>query len=203
VSAVTQVHSVESTHRPAARSGASAPWGVLAVAGVITIVVGIVVVARPGDSVKALAVIAGIYLLVDSLLAFVTALGRHTDNREILVLHGIVALIVGLILVRHPLETVSAIALLFGIVLTAVGALRLIGALRAGDHVAGRSFVALAQLIAGVIIVSSPHIGYGTLAIIVGISLLLQGIGMVALAWSLRSAHEDAPVASYRPGAAL
>jgi uncharacterized membrane protein HdeD (DUF308 family) len=187
--------------RGAERPGPSAPWTILAVAGVITIGVGLVVLAKPGDSVKALAVITGIYLLVDSLIAFASAIGNAQD-RELAVLHGVVTLIVGVILVRHPLETVSAIALLFGIVLTTVGALHLIGALGSHDHVAGRSFVALAQLIGGIIIVSSPHIGYGTLALIAGIALLLQGVGMVALAWSLRSAREDVPVPSYRPGAA-
>jgi uncharacterized membrane protein HdeD (DUF308 family) len=39
------------------------------------------------------------------------------------------------------------------------------------------------------VIVSSPDIGVATLALLVGISFLVRGIGLCMLAWTLRAAH--------------
>jgi hypothetical protein len=45
------------------------------------------------------------------------------------------------------------------------------------------------------VIIASPHIGYNTFAIIVGISLALQGVGMLALAWAQKGLQDDVTVA--------
>jgi uncharacterized membrane protein HdeD (DUF308 family) len=189
-------------YRSAATSGSSAPWWTWAISGLLTVGVGVLVLARPGQSIKALAVITGIYLLVDSVMAFVDALARDSENRELTALHGVISLVAGLILVRHPIQGVTAVALVIGISLIVVGALHFVGALRSRDHAVWRSLVGLAQLVAGIVIVATPDIGYTALTVIAGIGLIAQGVAMVALCWSLRGTDRAAAVPSYRAGPA-
>ncbi len=42
----------------------------------------------------------------------------------------------------------------------------------------------------GVVIVANPNIGFTTLAILVGIGFILNGLGMVALGWGMRGLRE-------------
>jgi len=163
-------------------------WWTWFVAGLVTLGVGVLVLLEPGNSLKALAVIAGLYLLLDSVMAFVTTMGRDNEHRELTLLHAVLSLVIGLVLVRHPIETITAIAMLIGIWLIAVGAVRLVGVARDRQNAGPRLAIALVQLVGGIVIVANPNIGYGTLALIAGISLTLQGIGMIVLGWSLRSA---------------
>lgn len=179
-------------------------WWTWFVAGLVTLGVGVLVLAEPGNSLKALAVIAGLYLLLDSAMAFVTTMRRDNEHRELSVLHAVLSLVIGLILVRHPIETITAIAMLIGIWLIAVGAVRLVGVARDRRHGAAGLGIALVQLVGGIVIVANPNIGYGTLALIAGISLTLQGIGMIVLGWSLRGLDDEDPAAaSYEPRAAV
>ena len=52
----------------------------------------------------------------------------------------------------------------------------------------------LLELLAGIVIVSeSLNIGYATLALLVGISFIINGIGMSALGWNLHGLRRAVP----------
>jgi hypothetical protein len=47
------------------------------------------------------------------------------------------------------------------------------------------------------VIVSSPHIGYATLALIVGLGFIAYGVAMVVVGWGLRAVgHAASPPAA-------
>jgi len=185
------------------RAPADMDWWVMLVAGLVAAGIGILVLTKPGESLKTLAVIAGIYFLFDSVVAFVVALARTSEHREFAVLHAVVSLVIGLILVRHPIEGITAIAMLIGIWLVVAGALGLVAGLRGSDHRAWRMGIALVPLIAGIVIVANPHIGYNTLALIAGLSLIMQGVAMIALGFGIRSlSRDEGATPAYRPGPA-
>jgi uncharacterized membrane protein HdeD (DUF308 family) len=176
------------------------PWWIWEVSGLMTVAVGVLVLAEPGKSLQALAVIAGLYCLVDAILAFASLPGGDPEHRAYGALHGIVSLVIGLLLVRHPLQSLTAIALLIGIWLLAVGCVRLVGAIGSSTHRGLRVLVALVQAVAGIVIISQPHIGYNTLAIVAGVALALQGIAMIALGWLGRGAERDESSGTLRAG---
>ena len=94
--------------------------------GVLSIIVGAVVLAKPDDSLKTFAVIAGIFILLDGIVELATGAGRGTANRGLVVLLGVLNLIVGILLIRHPIGGVQAIALFLGIWLMAAGVVRFV-----------------------------------------------------------------------------
>jgi uncharacterized membrane protein HdeD (DUF308 family) len=111
---------------------------------------------------------------------------------------AVLSVVAGVLLIRHPLGRVKAVALLLGIWLIAAGVVRFVAAFSAPEHRVWRIVVALVLAIFGVVIVSSPHIGYATLALVAGICFILYGIGMLATGWSMHviRQHSEPPDAS-------
>jgi uncharacterized membrane protein HdeD (DUF308 family) len=164
-------------------------WWLALLIGVLSIAAGVLVLLKPSNSLETLAVILGIFILIDGLIEIAAALIGRTRNRGLLALLGVLSVIAGVLLIRHPLTGVRAVALLLGIWLIAAGLVRFISAFESPEHRLWRIGVALVLAIFGIVIVSSAHIGYATLALITGLGLICYGIGMLALAWVMHAAR--------------
>jgi uncharacterized membrane protein HdeD (DUF308 family) len=164
----------------------SRAWWLAMLLGVVCMAAGVIVLAQPDVSLSTLAVIVGIFLLVDGIFAIVASFSRSTESRGPLALLGVLSLIVGIVLVRHPFGGVVTLALFIGIWLVCVGVVRLIEALAIREGRGWNLLVALVEIAAGVVIVSSPDIGVKTLALLIGIAFILRGIGLCIVAWGLR-----------------
>jgi uncharacterized membrane protein HdeD (DUF308 family) len=165
---------------------AAGAWWMFALGGLIGIAAGVIVLVEPSISLATLAVIAGIFLLVDGIIELVWSLVNSVENRALTAIFGVVSAVVGVILIRHPTGSVAVIALLLGLWLLIAGLLRLITALAVPPRSFGSALLGLVELVAGVVIVSSPNIGVTTLAILIGISWIVRGLMMVVVAWTLR-----------------
>ena len=172
--------------RGAIRDAARA-WWLLLVAGIASAVAGVILVTKPSNSLATLAVIFGIFLLVDGIVELVASFGHPAEGRVIAVIIGLLGLVVGIILIRHPTHAVTAIGLLIGIWLIAAGALRLLRAVAVPGLL--QAVIAVVEIVVGIVIVSDPHIGYATLAILTGIWLILNGLGMIGLGLAVRKAR--------------
>ena len=166
---------------------ATAGWWLVALVGVLSLVVGIVVLFKPGDSLATLAVITGIFLLVDGIIELVAALFHGTQSRGLVAILGVITAIVGVLLIRHPVAGVTLVALLLGLWLITIGVIRIVAAFEAVAHRGWGVIAGLIELIAGIVIVANPNIGYATLAILVGIAFIVNGAGMVGLGWAMHS----------------
>ena len=165
-------------------------WWLFMLLGLLSIAAGVIVLAKPGDSLATLALVAGIFVLVDGILDLGASFGRRTENRGLVAVMGVLDIVIGVLLIRHPIGGVLAIALLIGIWLIAVGLVRLVGAFEREQRV-WNIVVALLELIAGIVIVSSPPIGFATLALLVGISFIANGVATFALGWMVHSLRHD------------
>ena len=170
---------------------ATGGWWLLALVGVLSIAAGIIILFKPSDSLATLAVIAGIFLLLDGILELAASLMHSTLNRGSLALLGVLTAIVGVLLIRHPIKGVAAVALLIGIWLIAIGVLRLIAAFDLDENRGWGIFAGAVELLAGIVIVSDPNIGFATLAVLAGIAFIFNGIGMFALGWSLHEVRHE------------
>lgn len=177
-------------------------WSLLLIVGALSVVAGVIVLAKPSISLATIAVIVGIFLLIDGVMEVCWALLRRGESRALPALIGVVSAVAGVILVRHPTKAVAAIALLVGLWLIIMGVIRLI---RAFDHAErpGWSIVnGIVELLGGIVIVSSPHIGVHTLALLVGIAFILRGLALVAVAWALHRAARGLSASARGPAPA-
>jgi uncharacterized membrane protein HdeD (DUF308 family) len=167
-------------------------WWLLVLVGVLGVVAGVIILAKPGSSLPTLAVIAGIFLLVDGIFELAAAFMRSTRNRGLVALMGVLTAVIGVLLIRHPISGVAAIALLIGIWLIAVGVIRIVTAFDELEHRGWHALAGAVELIVGIVIVANPDIGFATLAILVGIGFILNGVALMVLGFGLRSVRRDA-----------
>jgi uncharacterized membrane protein HdeD (DUF308 family) len=168
-------------------------WWLLGLLGLASVAAGIVLVLRPSNSLQTLAVVFGIFLVLDGIVALLSSLAAHTEHRALAAIIGVLGIVVGIALIRHPLHGVNAIGLLIGLWLVAGGAVRVVRALTMSARPVLQLMLAVLELIVGIVIVSDPHIGYTALAVITGIWLILNGIGTAALGFTLHAADREHP----------
>ncbi|HWX96162.1 MAG TPA: HdeD family acid-resistance protein [Solirubrobacteraceae bacterium] len=174
-------------------------WWLFLVVGLLSIAAGVIVLAKPSNSLATLAVIAGIFILVDGFFDLFASFSGRTANRGLAAIVGVLDVVIGVLLIRHPIGGVLAIALLIGIWLIAVGVVRMVAAFDR-EHRAWNIIVALIEIAAGIVIVSSPPIGFATLALLVGISFIANGVATFALGWVMHSLRHDAADPSFEAG---
>jgi len=157
--------------------------------GLLSIAVGVIVLLKPSDSLVTLSVIAGIFILIDGAFDLFASFSRRTENRGLAAVVGVVSIVVGVLLIRHPISGVLAVALLIGIWLIAAGVGRIVRAFDR-EHRAWSIVVGLLEAAAGIVLVSSPQISFATLALLVGIAFIVYGVGQFALGWLLHGGHQ-------------
>lgn len=165
-------------------------WWLILLLGLASTAAGVIVVLRPSHSLATLAVVFGIFLLIDGITEVVSSF-RRDDSRALAAILGVLAIVIGIALIRHPFHGVTAIGLLVGIWLVTAGVIRLVRALAVGVRPLLQALVAVLEIAVGLAIVSDAHIGYTALAVIAGIWLILNGIGTMALGAGLRGLESE------------
>jgi uncharacterized membrane protein HdeD (DUF308 family) len=175
-------------------------WWLAVLLGALSLVAGIVVVDKPSNSLATLTVVFGIFVLADGIVELAGALIGGASNRGLLAVVGVLSVIAGVLLIRHPLGGVRAVALVLGIWLVAAGVVRFIAAFDGEGHLVWRIVMALVLVIAGTAIVSSPHIGYATLALIAGIGFICYGLTLMVYGWALHAVRRADPAVAGNVG---
>jgi uncharacterized membrane protein HdeD (DUF308 family) len=166
-------------------------WWLIALIGVLSLVAGVILIAKPSHSLTVLAVVFGIFIVLDGIVELIGSITGNVTNRGLAAIVGVLGLIVGIVLIRHPTGSVNLIGILIGLWLIVAGVMRLLRAIVfAGRRLLGFALAAL-EIAIGIAIVANPHIGYGTLAILAGIWLILSGVGTIVLAFMIRAARDE------------
>ncbi len=169
----------------------SQAWWLLIIVGIASLVAGAILVAKPSNSLATLAVVFGIFLLIDGIVELIESFGHSIENRGLAAVIGILGIVIGIILIRHPTHAVTAIGLLIGIWLVATGAVSLARAIATGSWGLLWLLIAVLKIAVGIAIVADPHIGYATLAVLSGIWLIVNGISAIVLGLGLRSVRPE------------
>jgi uncharacterized membrane protein HdeD (DUF308 family) len=166
-------------------------WWAIALRGVAAILFGIMAFAVPGLTLAALIFLFGAYALVDGVLNIIAAIrGRHAGRPAwVLLFEGVVSVAAGLVAFFMP--GVTALALLYLIVVWAVitGVLEIVVAVRLRQRIQGEWWLALSgvlSVILGVLIVMAPGAGALALVLWIGAYAIVFGALLVALAFRLR-----------------
>jgi uncharacterized membrane protein HdeD (DUF308 family) len=161
-------------------------WWLFVLFGVATLGVGVFFVVSPHETLSTFTVIAGIFLLVDGVLALLASIFNKGDGRGLLALIGVLSVLAGLVLIKKPFDTLVVFTLIVGVWFVAAGIVRFVVALASPEARGGNIVTAILDLIAGVVILSWPDLGLATLAVIIGIVLILRGVFFIAAGWQLR-----------------
>jgi uncharacterized membrane protein HdeD (DUF308 family) len=171
-------------------------WWVPMGAGLISVIAGVLAIVWPDVTLLALALIAGINLVVLSGFLIVDGIGADDrGDRTLRIVVGVLGVIAGLIVMRRPGETLLVLILAVGIWLVLDGIMEMIrGILVASEHRALRIAGGLFDLVLGICILALPELSLGTVAVLIGIGFVIRGVLLAVGGWQLRGiAAEGAP----------
>jgi uncharacterized membrane protein HdeD (DUF308 family) len=172
-------------------------WWVLLVVGCLSVIAGAIVLAKPDHSLSVLVIVSGIYIVLSSVLELWSV--AFASRGPTAALFGVLGIVIGILLIRHPIGGVLAATLLVGLWFVAIGVIRLLDALTM-ERGKWALAVAALQIVAGIVLVASPHIGLATLALLIGIAFILNGIALVGLGTVIRALHRSATLAVHTSG---
>ena len=103
-------------------------WWLVMLFGLAVGLIGMFFVASPHETLSTFTVIAGIFLLVDGVLAVIASIFSRGEGRGLLALVGVLSGIAGLVLIKKPFESLVVFVLIFGVWFIVAGVARFIGA---------------------------------------------------------------------------
>lgn len=166
-------------------------WWLLVVSGVIAILLGGALLLWPGKTLTVVGFLIGIWMLFFGIMRFLIALfGGDTDGRWVLMIVGVVGIVLGIVVMRNPSETIAIIVLItaiFWIISGLVDIFRGIG----DSDMDNRGWViaggALA-IAAGAVVLLWPAASVLVLAVIAGVFFIVDGVMQIIAGFQVKSA---------------
>ncbi|MDQ2625606.1 MAG: HdeD family acid-resistance protein [Actinomycetota bacterium] len=173
-------------------------WKSTLISGVLALVLGVLILARPGNSILAAAILFGIYLLITGVAQTIFAFSLpviSAGGRVLLFISGAASLILAILCFRHFNSDEEALAVLLLAIWIAVGfifrGVATAVAAISDPALPGRGwqiFMGVVSLLAGLVTLAAPFTSLWILALVVGSWLIVIGIAEIITAVSIRRA---------------
>jgi uncharacterized membrane protein HdeD (DUF308 family) len=168
-------------------------WWAIMLRGVVALLFGVAALSAPGAVLLSLALLFGIYLLIDGAFGLVASVRAFTGHGHwgALLAEAAVNIVMGLIALLLPAAAVLAFVLLMAFWALISGGLMVAAALKLhASH--GRWWLGLggvASVIWGVLLLLAPMVGAVVLAWWLGIYAIIFGIALLGCGWRLHGQH--------------
>jgi uncharacterized membrane protein HdeD (DUF308 family) len=158
--------------------------------GLLTLALGVVITFRPGGTVRVLAIIFGIWLLGLGVFWIILAIAERGDTggtRFGMIILGLLAVLIGLLVLHHPFETVAVLGFIIGAFWVVGGLALLIAGFshEAEGHRTRLIVLGLVYAITGIVCLVYPGLSLTILAVILGIGLIVSGLIEIMLAFQV------------------
>ncbi|MFF9012860.1 HdeD family acid-resistance protein [Streptomyces sp. NPDC014870] len=176
---------------------AGAAWQALLVAGLASLVLGILVLVWPGASLFVAGVLFGLYLLFSGVMQLVAAFGTHASTalRVMAFISGTLSILLGLFCFKGETQSTLLLALWIGIGWLFRGITMTVAA--ASDPAmparGWQIFLGIVNALAGIVLIVSPLESATVLIVLGGVWLLVVGAVEIATALRVRSRPKDLP----------
>lgn len=172
-------------------------WKSALVSGILSLIVGAVILAWPGISILAAAVAFGVYLLITGAAQVVFAFSLHVSagSRILLFISGAASLILAVLAFRHFGQgyAVLLLAIWIGIGFIFRGVATTVSAI-SDPMLPGRGwsiFIGVISLLAGIVVLASPFASIVTLALVVGVWFVVIGVFEIVSSFGIRKASKE------------
>lgn len=171
-------------------------WKSTLVSGLLSLILGVLVLAWPGISVVVAAIAFGVYLLITGIaqVAFAFALHVSAGSRILLFISGAASLILALLAFRHFGQgyAILLLAIWIGVGFIFRGVATTVSAI-SDPNLPGRGwsiFVGVISLLAGIVVLASPFESIVTLALVVGVWFVVIGVFEIVSSFGIRKASK-------------
>jgi uncharacterized membrane protein HdeD (DUF308 family) len=170
-------------------------WKSALLSGILAVILGVLVLAWPGETIIVAAIFFGAYLLVTGIAQVIFAFSLHVSagGRVLLFLSGAASLILAILCFRSLQNSILLLAIWIGVGFIFRGVATAVSAI-SDPTLPGRGweiFIGVITLIAGVFVLASPFESIATLTFVVGIWLVVIGVFEAVSAFGIRKAGKD------------
>ncbi|MFW6692792.1 HdeD family acid-resistance protein [Streptomyces sp. MAR4 CNX-425] len=180
-------------------------WQTVLLAGIAALVLGVLALAWPGETLLVVGVLFGVYLVVSGVMQLVAAFGTHaaTGLRVMAFISGALCILLGLLCFRSALQSILLLALWIGIGWLFRGITQAVAA-ASDEAMPARGWqIALGVIsaLAGIVLIVSPLESIAVLTYLGGAWLL--AVGVIEIATAIRIRHRAKHLrAGHHPAAA-
>lgn len=169
-------------------------WLSTLLSGILSLLLGVLLIALPGDSLVVAAILLGAYLLVSGIAQVFFAFTLHVSagGRVLLFISGAASLILAILAFKHIGNAILLLAIWIAVGFIFRGVATTVSAISDPD-MPGRGweiFFGLVSLLAGIVVLASPLESLGILILVVGIWLIVIGVFEIVSAFGIRSASK-------------
>ncbi|HZO70643.1 MAG TPA: DUF308 domain-containing protein [Ktedonobacteraceae bacterium] len=181
-----------------ARRYAAVPWWHLLLEGITAVIIGILLVSFPRQTTIVLIQLLGIYWFVTGILALVSLfIDRSLWGWKLF--SGILGILAGIVVVRHPLWSAFlvpfTIVIILGVQAIIQGIIELIQAFQGGGW--GAALLGVINIIFGIFLLSEPVIATAVFPVVLGIVAIV--LGVLAIFGSFRARAQEERLAPMQP----
>jgi|SRR5271166_1423929 len=167
-------------------------WKSTLVSGLLAVALGVLVLLWPDISIEAAAIVFGVYLVVSGVaqIVFAFSLDVLAGSRVLLFVSGAASLVLAVLAFRNIYNAVLLLAIWIGVGFLFRGVATTVFAI--SDHALPSRgwaiFLGVITAIAGIVVLAWPFASIATLALVVGISLVIIGLMEILTSFDIRSA---------------
>ena len=158
-------------------------WWVFLLQGFAGIIIGLMLITEPGATLVALTTVLGFYWLITGVLALVQVFVDRATPWVWSLLAGLVGILAGLFVLRHPLVAAltvpTVLVIILGIQGLVIGAVQIIGGFKGGGI--GPFILGAINVLVGILLLGSPLAAALAVPLVFGVLLLIQGAGLMIL----------------------
>jgi uncharacterized membrane protein HdeD (DUF308 family) len=164
-------------------------WWVFLLEGIASIIVGILLLTLPAQTLVAIALFLGFYWLFVGVLELVRVFTDSSVPWFWSLLIGILCVIAGIIVLKHPLFAAivlpTALVVWLGILGLVIGVFAIIGAFTGGG--VGSFIFGVINLLIGLLLLGSPVAAALAVPLVFGILLLIQGVALIIWGFKVKA----------------
>jgi len=166
-------------------------WWLLALLGVLSIGIGLLLIFWPSATLTTITAIVGLFMIIAGVVRFfVGVFDSSSDERWLLIFMGIIGVALGVIILKNPEATIKVIVLItaiFWLIGGMVDVFRGIANSELPDRGVRIAFGALSVLF-GVILLVWPAVTVGVFAVLMGIYTVIFGLMEIVAAFQIKKA---------------
>jgi uncharacterized membrane protein HdeD (DUF308 family) len=169
------------------------PWWVVLLEGIAIVVIGILLLVSPGMTTLVLVQLLGLYWLIAGIFQ-IAAIFVDSSQWGWKLFLGILGIVAGLIILRHPLWSAllvpGTIVFILGIWGIIIGIVKLIQSFQGGGW--GIGILGILSIIIGVLLLGNVWIATFSLPIVLGIFAIVGGVLALMAAFRLKGEQPEA-----------
>ncbi len=163
-------------------------WWVFLLKGLAGVILGFMLITEPAATLIAITTLLGFYWLVLGVLSLVQVFVDRSIPWIWSLLTGIVGILAGLFVLRHPLVAAltvpTVIIIILGVQGLIMGVLEIVGGFTGGGI--GSFMLGVINLLVGLLLLGSPVAAAFAIPFVFGVLLLIEGVALIAWAFRVR-----------------